>query len=128
MSIEFKEASLGVEFFELQAKNPRLHRLINLLHDYTMLEFNKGVVITHIFRTPEQQKELYKDTPADKRPTTSPHMTWGAVDIRSSIYDAKQIDKMLKFLNTFTYAGGQRSVAIHHMVAGNTWHTHIQYA
>lgn len=122
--IDFKTDRVKNEYAELLKKNQRLYRIIECLAQFTTLEFGKGIVITSIFRTPEEHAELYKQT--TNPPATSPHMTWNAVDLRSSIYTDIEIQRMLKFLNCFLYKGGAKPTAIYHVILGNTYHFHIQ--
>lgn len=126
--ITFKSDREDVEFKALQGHNPRLVRLIETLAEFTSLEFKKGLVITSVFRTQDEHDQLYKHTAPEKKPKTSPHMVWQAVDLRSWVYSDREIERMLAFLNTFSYQGGQRKVAIYHTVAGNAAHFHIQYS
>lgn len=126
--IEFKSERVKNEWNELATKNNRLFQLTISLSFFTNMEFKKPVFITHIFRTPEEHAELYKETPADKRPATSPHMRWEALDLRSSLYTAREKERITQFLNCFSYQGGQRKVCIIHTIAGNVEHTHVQYS
>lgn len=122
--MEYKSSKVQAEWAKLLTENPRLANIIETLNAFTNIEFNKQVVCTHIYRTPEEHKALYAQTA--KPPATSPHMRWEAVDIRSTTFNDKEIAKMLTFLNLFTVYGGQRKCAIYHEIAGNTWHFHIQ--
>lgn len=125
--MKFKTQNEETEWPLLYNYNIRLYTLIQLLEGYAQLNFNKELTLTEIYRTQEEFDALYAQTPPDKRPARSPHQDWRAVDIRSSDFTEQEIHKMLTFLNTFTYAGGQRPVAIYHMIAGNTFHFHTQY-
>lgn len=123
--MKFKEPKLKTEHDELYKRNPKLYALLGMLDGYCVMEFKKEITITHLFRTPEEQKQLYSQTP--NPPTTSPHMFWKACDIRSKDFTDAEIKKMLTFLNCFSYTSGQgKPVAIYHVIAGNTYHMHIQ--
>ena len=124
--IEFKSDRIQQEYKQLLVQNQRLYRLIECLSQFTSLEFNKPLFITSILRTEAEHKELYKDTP--NAPTTSPHLFWRGVDLRSTIYTDTEIQRMLKFLNCFLYQGGAKPTAIYHSIAGNAIHFHVQYA
>lgn len=126
MGITFKTDRIKEEWRELDRRNPKLTGVLNCLSNFVTLEFQKDVVITCIFRSEAENEALYAETPPDKRPPTSPHMTWHAADLRSSIYTEQEINKMLQFLNSFSYAGGQRKVALYHIIAGNSFHLHVQ--
>lgn len=125
--IQFKTQREQDEYNKLLVFNPKLHALVQALSIFVEQEFNKPVLITSVFRTPAEHAALYAETPADKRPATSPHMRWEALDLRDSIYTPREIEKTLAFLNLFTYQGGQRAVAIRHTIAGNVSHYHLQY-
>lgn len=127
MAIQFKTDRQKEEWFQLQSKNYKLYRLVKALNEFTELEFNKDILLTEVFRTQAEFDSLYTQTPIEQRPKTSPHLNWGAVDLRSSIYSDREIQRLLSFLNVFTYFGGQRKVALYHTIAGNTMHFHIQY-
>jgi len=118
---------INKEYAELANKNGKLHKLLALLDDYSYLNFGLRITITEIYRTQEEFDKLYAQTPPEKRPARSPHQDWNAADIRSSIYTEEQINKMLTFLNTFTYKTGVKKVAIYHAIAGNVGHLHVQY-
>jgi uncharacterized protein YcbK (DUF882 family) len=122
--VQYKNTKIETEWNRLITENPKLGNIVETLNAFTNIEFGKQVVLTHIFRTPEEQKALYAQTP--NPPATSPHMRWEAVDIRSTSFNDKEIQKMLTFLNLFTVYGGQRKCAIYHEIAGNTWHFHVQ--
>lgn len=126
--VQFKTDRIKDEYSQLHESNNRLWQLIYTLSQFTELEFNKDVVLTCIYRTEEENNALYAETPPEKRPPTSPHCSWKAVDLRSTIYTDTEITRMLEFLNCFRYQGGQRKVAIYHLINGNTWHMHIQYS
>lgn len=126
--MQFKSERIALEYQTLQQKNEKLWRLISLADQFSKLELGgKEITLTMIYRTQAEHDELYKDTPASQKPKVSPHQLWQAVDIRSSIYSAREIERLLAFLNNFTYQGGQRKVSSYHMVAGNTYHFHVQY-
>ena len=82
-------------------------------------------MITSIYRTKEEHDALYKNTP--NPPPGSVHMAFEGVDIRSSDFSAADIERMLTFLNCFTFRNGKK-VALYHQVAGNAFHFHIQFA
>lgn len=98
-----------------------------MLADFVHFEFKEDLVVTSIFRTQAEHDALYALTPPDKRPKTSPHMYWNAFDIRSTVFSDAEKQRMLKFLNCFTYLTGQgKPVAILHSIAGNVEHFHVQ--
>lgn len=72
----------------------------------------------------EEQKALYPNPTT--MPKNSPHLNWEGADVRSTDFTEREIEKMVTFLNLFSYVGGQRPVAIYHNV-GNGVHLHLQY-
>jgi hypothetical protein len=127
VALKFKTTRIETEFKQLEAeKNKALAALVYSLATFVSLELNKDVVLTEVLRTQEEFDKLYAATPVAKRPKTSPHLFWRAVDIRSSIYTPDEIKRILAFLNAFRYIEG-RPVALYHAIAGNVAHFHIQY-
>lgn len=126
--MQFKTDRIAKEYEVLQQKNLKLWRLMSLADQFSKLELGgKEITLTHIYRTLEEQIELYKDTPEAQRPKTSPHQLYQAVDIRSSTYNQREIERLVNFFNQFTYQGGQRKVSMYHMIAGQALHFHVQY-
>jgi hypothetical protein len=123
--VKYKTIKEELEYVQLWEENERLAYVAQMLDTFSRLEFKKEITITHIFRTPEEHAALYAQTPADERPATSPHMSWEAIDIRSSDFAPDQITRMVRFLNCLTYRAG-KPTAIYHQVAGNAFHFHIQ--
>lgn len=113
----------------LDLKNTALKAILKALDIFVSQEFGKDVVITSLFRSNEEQQALYKEevrlNPNFKVPV-SHHQYWLAADIRSSIYTPQEIERMVKFLNCFTFPAAD-AVATYHAIAGNTNHFHIKY-
>jgi hypothetical protein len=125
--MRFKTERIKKEYEELPDHNRKLIGALITLDMYCATEFGKDVCLTHVFRTKQEHDELYAQTPADKRPKSSPHMFWQAADIRSTDFTDKQIEKILKLFNCFTYKSGQgKPSAIYHTISGNTFHLHLQ--
>jgi hypothetical protein len=119
----FKTDRISKEWEELKTLNPRLRNILGQLTDYVDHEFKKQVVITCIYRSPEENAELYKDS---VEPAWRPHTLHCGADLRSSIYTPAEITKMLSFLNHFTVWKGQRKCAAFHAITGNVLHFHVQ--
>lgn len=126
--MQTKTNRIAEEFQTLDVKNKRLKQLIMLTDQFSKLEFGKEIVVTEIYRTVEEQKELYKHTPPDRRPKVSPHQLWHSVDLRSWIYTDREIERLLEFLNCFRYLEGQRKVAVYHKIRMGAAHFHVQYS
>lgn len=124
--MKFKTDREKNEFNDLCAKNPKLSNIVLCADIFARLNFGKEITLTHVLRTMEEHVALYSQTPPDKRPATSPHMRHEAVDLRSRDFTAEEIRRLVDFLNMFTVYGGQRRCAMHHAIAGNVNHFHIQ--
>lgn len=124
--MKYKSQKLQAEFEELAIQNLRLQKLLTAADIFSQLEFKKELTITHIFRTPQEQLELYKLMPPDKRPASSPHMFWEAADLRSSDLSLAEIQRLVTFLNQFKYVDN-RPVALYHQIVGNAPHFHVQF-
>lgn len=122
----FKTNRQAVEYETLKVKNKNLVRILDCLVTFCELEFKKDITLTDIFRTQADFDALYAATPVDKRPKSSPHMVWEAVDIRSSTFSDPEIIKMQAFLNQFTAYKGSRKVALYHKIAAGAFHFHVQ--
>ena len=124
--MRFKDTRLAQEYNQLPIENKRLYQLMAVIDQFTELEFKKDVCITCILRTKSENDALYAQVPVEQRPN-SPHLNWEGVDIRSTDFTPSEIDRLLKFINTFTFRNGKQ-VGVYHQVAGNALHFHIQYA
>jgi hypothetical protein len=125
MSLRFKSDRIRDQFAELIRENNKLFLLLVELERYARETLNKDVVLTSILRTKEENDELYKLTPPDKRPKSAPHTTWEAVDLRGSIYTQDEIQRLLGWLNTHYKNANGKPVALYHKIAGNVEHFHI---
>jgi hypothetical protein len=120
MAIKFKAQTEEKEFYQLPIHNSRMSLLLRALDAFCELELKKPVIITEIYRTPEENK-------AQGGIPNSPHLTWEGVDIRSSVFTDAEIERIKNFLNQFTFRNGKQ-VAVYHAVPGGAFHFHIQYA
>jgi hypothetical protein len=122
------------EFLTLKTKNWPLAAIMLDLADFVHDSFQKDVVMTMIFRTQEEQWELYKKTDGPKTKRKSPHMSWLAVDIRDRIYTSAERDQIFEFLKAHydrtnklnPLPSGSRT-AWRHAIKGQAFHFHIQY-
>jgi hypothetical protein len=126
--IEFKTSRERSEFGELVSKNPKLFYIITQLADYTMNTYGKSIVLTSIYRSPEENAILYKDTPVDKRPKAQPHTIWGAVDVRSHNFTEEEITATTAWGNAKFKNPSGKAICIYHCIAGGSPHWHWQYA
>lgn len=125
MSIQFKTTRQETDFGTLPTKNPKLYSITNALSIFVSVNFGKDVVITDVFRTKAEFDSLYSATPVASRPLDSPHLHWGAVDLRSSIYTDAEISSLVTFLNLFKNPSG-KPTCLYHKIAGGASHFHIQ--
>lgn len=129
-----KSKRIGDEFQLLTQKNPALAQLILDLTDFVRVEFRKDVMMTMIYRTQNEQWDLYKKTDGAKTKRTSPHMRWEAVDLRDWIYTAHEKAAIEKWLHKHYDAtnqlaklgSGSRTYWLHR-IKGQALHFHIQY-
>lgn len=140
LPIRFKHANLEVQFYELL--DPRLRAMTLEFAYLSRRQFNITPVITHIYRTQEQQNSFYRDKIEagyfvrqngqvyyswDKeRPTLSVHqmVPCRGIDIRDRVYSEAEIrffDKEIE--RYFPYGRGKESL-VHHTVQGS--HIHLQ--
>ena len=126
--IEFKTDRVAVEFGQLEAKNRKLHALLVDLNELVNARFEKALVITHIFRTIEEQAEIYKDSAKYKRkPFTSPHNWWHGCDLRSRTFTPEEIKWIENYLNNkYNAKNYYKKTAFNHNI-GLGDHFHLQY-
>ncbi len=120
--IHYKTPRIEKEFNELPLRNKRLYILIQAASQYSEFEFKKEITITDLYRSPEENAKLY---PLGE-PINKPHTLWEGADLRSIIYSAPQIYKMVTFLNMWTSFDGKRITAFCHTVPGGAPHFHVQ--
>lgn len=109
----------------LAIHNRGLQYVVQRLENYARAVFKKEITLTCVYRTKEENDELYKQyaTP----PKASPHMFWCAVDIRSSDFTESEIKELLDYLNDTYLFNMYKTTAIYHSILGNARHFHIQY-
>jgi len=122
--LKFKTPAQREQWVAMGTKNPALVDLVIDVSEYITLMFGKETVLTSILRTPEEQAALYAASPT--KVVNSPHLTYEAVDLRSSLYTPEEIASICAYLNlTYRNANGKK-VAIFHKIPGNVDHMHIQ--
>jgi hypothetical protein len=117
------------EWSKLLRKNAALAQVVWDLSVFVKDNFEKDVVITHLYRTKAQQEKFYGKGTKRK----SPHQSWGAVDIRDYIYSKSEIAAMVDFLKFYDKwndyriirASKSRTVLRHNI--GHGMHFHIQF-
>lgn len=113
----------------LMKENKSLYDLLFDLAEYLKETFKKDLVITMIFRTDEEQAEIYKDDAKYKaKPFKSPHQFWQATDIRSLIYTPEEIKSIEKYLNDkYNGTNFYAWTAKNHKVGAGQEHFHVQF-
>lgn len=119
---------LNEELKTLQTKNKPLYDLLFNLADWVKDQFKKELVVTGIFRTDEEQAQIYKNDARYKiKPFTSPHQYWQAFDLRDSTFTKNETGKIVKYLNdTYNPTNQLKFTAMDHSV-GLGFHFHVQY-
>jgi hypothetical protein len=119
--INFKTQRQAVEWHD-ERLDKRLRIILYALAGYVFDKFQKFLVITEIFRTSDEQKEIYKGQPK-MAGVVSVHEVWRGADVRTHNFTSAEVMDLLGFLNdNFEYDG--KSTAIDHDVQG--YHIHIQ--
>jgi hypothetical protein len=96
--MKFKTARIAKEW-KSDDLDKRLRHRIECLDSFTMGEWGEEITLTDIYRTQEEQENIYgKDTKKK-----SVHQFWRGVDVRVRDFDEYQIDKMEDMLKLFTY-------------------------
>jgi hypothetical protein len=128
--VKFKNDSerLKAEWVTLASKNTLLTSLLSDLATYIRTKFNKDLIITMIYRTPDEQAEIYKDDPKFKvKPFKSPHTFWHSADIRSSTFTPEEIKQIEDYLNVkYKKSNYYGWTARNHKVGNGAEHFHIQ--
>lgn len=102
-AIKYKNDSdrLKTEHEDLSTFNYNLYALLEDLRMYVFDEFGKTITITMIYRTDEEQEEIYKDNKRyQKEKFKSPHQFWQGVDLRSRTFTDEEIEVIENYLNS----------------------------
>jgi len=117
------------EWKTLSKRNPALHSIIVHLAGYSGLTLGREIVITQIYRTEEEQKEIY----GPHCSKTSPHQHWCAVDLRCRDYSLDErahLERTLRVYDHFNkfkhLPSASRTVLIHKVNNGGI-HFHVQF-
>lgn len=115
-----------------EGNNQALKDLIIDVSKYTMDNFGKGIVITMIYRTKEEQDDIYAGTERrgrkyDEKPWKSPHQFYHAVDLRSRSFTPQEINQLVDYINAkYNQDNYYKFTAKCHNV-GRGDHFHIQF-
>lgn len=123
--IEFKTPRVEQEFKGVNI-DPRLRIIIWALAGYTSLSFNKGILLTEIYRTQAEQDEIYKDDAGYRNfKWDSVHQYWRGADVRLTTFTLNEAQSIADWLNNNFVYTGHHPTALNHDV-GSGWHLHIQ--
>lgn len=118
--IKFKNNSKRLKK-EFNLLDNRLRFILFAIDGYVVKSFDKDIVITQLFRTDEEQKEIYKDG------RKSLHQFYLAADIRSSMFSQEEIGNIYSYLEENVYYGEEdKEVVIYHIVGKGSFHFHLQ--
>ena len=98
--------------------------LVKYLHEcacFVFTNFGKDIVITEVWRSPEEQAEICKRVGKQYR---SKHEFWDAVDLRSWIYNKEERRKLFDYMLEL-----ERHYLIRHIfhrIPGGAWHFHVE--
>ena len=128
--ILFKNDSerLKQEYEELKSKNLDLFNILQDIAEFCFFNYGKYIRITMIYRTQEEQDDIYKnDLKYQQKKFQSPHQVWAAVDIRSKTFENHEIKEIEDYLNdTYNLTNYFQWTARNHTV-GLGFHFHVQY-
>lgn len=123
LNILYKTDRLQDEFFELDEHNDPLEELVWDVAEYCAREFDKTITITMIYRTQEEQEDIY----GEKYTKKSPHQFWQAVDLRSRDFTDDEIKQLVDYLNNkYDKKNYYDWTAKSHEVNNRGEHFHIQ--
>ena len=84
--------------------NEKIYDIINVLEMVTQHVFNKPIVVTDIYRTQEENDRIYGWVKGGKKKRKySVHTYWRGIDIRTNIYDEKEIKTLVRILSHIVY-------------------------
>ena len=121
--ILFKTPRQEKEFRELTTKNVRLYTVVRCLENFAELEFGKSLTVTDVLRTQAEHDAIYKNV--TNPPQTSVHCFYEGIDLRSRDFTRKEIDRMVAFLNCFSFRNGKQT-ALYHEIPPHGAHFHLQ--
>jgi uncharacterized protein YcbK (DUF882 family) len=121
--ITFKTDKERSQYVDLSTKNPKLVELLIDLDQMITKDYGKNIVLTSVFRTPDEQAALYSQ--ATRKVTNSAHSTNEAVDLRSWTFTDAERDEIVAYLNNKYKNANGKPVAMCHSIPGGTIHFHI---
>jgi len=122
-------ARIKKELNLLRVENRALFNLIIDLYKHIDKEFGKDTIITMIYRTQEEQDDIYAFSEKYKlKPWKSPHQFWHSIDLRVFVYTEEEVKKVEAYLNDkYNEDNYYKWTAKNHKVGNGADHFHIQY-
>jgi len=121
--LKFKSAQLKQQFYHLAQTDPRIRALVGELALWVEKLFEKDLAITCVWRTPEEQKQIYGEVKPSAH-FCSPQCR--AVDIRAhrGLFTQHELENMGSFVNKYFYRrDGLWSIRLHG--EGDNFHIHL---
>jgi len=114
--------------FHSDLMDRRLRLLIYAVSAYCWETFHKPILITEILRSPDEQREIYKNDPAyQQQPWLSVHEYWRAADLRTLAFTSGEIINLVGWLNDMIeYDKGNHPTLLYHEVSEHGLHLHLQ--
>lgn len=127
----FKDDSdrLKMEYDQLKDKNIELYNIINDLAIFMQTKLNASLVLTMIYRTDEEQAEIYKNDPKfQEKPFKSPHQFLQAFDTRTLNLNPNQITTIVNYLNNkYNSDNYYKFTCLYHEIPPHGKHLHTQF-
>lgn len=131
--IKFKNEPSGLairlnsEYAELNKRNRKLLEIFLYANAFAIKNFNKPIIITHIFRTNEEQDQFYAgDKKYSKSPWKSEHQFWRGLDGRSSDFSDEELQAICDHVNKAWVYDSKRpelkTVSVHTIGRGTHLH------
>lgn len=99
-----------------------LRAMVYALSGFAKESFRKDLVVTHVFRTLDEQRDIY----GAGTKKISVHMLGRGVDLRDSIYTPAEAGTMLEFVKKhFDYGASHRAMLRHDLGRGSHFHLQV---
>lgn len=114
--VDFKTDRIKEEWENSKLKD-RLRNYILIIALYSWTEFGKRIVITSIWRSKEEEEKLK---------SSGIHNAWRGIDLRTSIYNEDEINKIVKLCDSFHYDARNLSKVCIYGDKRHLDHIHVQ--
>lgn len=121
--MNFKTQKEYADWVQMCAGDYAIVPVVTYADNYARMFFTKHLTVTHIFRSDEEQRELYESRGKEYRPSVHSH--WRGVDIRVSTLTHSEREDLVGAVNArFSYGRGKVCAIDHDIGAGA--HIHLQ--